>query len=300
MTRYTPQWLQSGSYSGSQDRRLIGAIWPAAASSSCAVTANAGLMTVNVAPGQVAVPSQNNTGSTLCSSDGIETVGPLNAAPSSGTNRIDLIICRPRGTDLDGGGNNDFIFDFVTGTAAATPAVPATPAGTVALAQIYIPGGSASIAAGNVTDVRPGGLPIPPPAGTGSPPRGWVASAVGPASQVNAGTTQTTVLQLTAALVAGRRYRVSVQVLGSQQGASGQPQATFTDSAGLVPVGIVRPFWTGAAIVATTAVPGNGMWTFVAAATGNDIFTLTVGSTAGTCQVGVNAAQISLEDIGSQ
>ena len=114
-------------------------------------------MTVTVAPGQVAVPTQNNTGATLCSSDGIENV-TLTAAPSSGTNRYDLIICRPRGNDLDGGANNDFIFDFVTGTPAASPAVPATPAGTVALAQIYVPGGSASVTAGNITDVRPGGL----------------------------------------------------------------------------------------------------------------------------------------------
>ena len=30
MTRYTPQWLQAGSYAGAYDRRLIGALWPGA------------------------------------------------------------------------------------------------------------------------------------------------------------------------------------------------------------------------------------------------------------------------------
>lgn len=173
MTRYTPQWLQSGSYAASQDRRLLGALWPGPASAGCAVSTPVGTMNVNVAPGSVAVPSQNNTGSSLCTSDAIETV-TLPAAPPSGTNRIDLIICRPRGTDLDGGGNNDFIFDSVQGSAVASPSVPATPAGTVALATVYLTGGSASIAAANINDVRPWGLSVggaqalPPPVTTGA------------------------------------------------------------------------------------------------------------------------------------
>ena len=156
MTRYTPNWLQQGSYSAAMDRRVLAALWPAAVSNGCAVTVSSG-MALNVAPGQVAVPSQNSTGTSLCTSDAVETV-TLAAAPGSGQNRYDLVVCQPRGNDLDGGANNDFIFVNVTGVAAATPTVPATPPGSVALAQIYIPGGSASVTAGNVTDVRPHGL----------------------------------------------------------------------------------------------------------------------------------------------
>src|SRR2546430_166712 len=107
MTRYTPQWLQAGSYAASVDRRLLGALWPSPASTGCAVTVSAG-MTVNIAPGQAAVPSQNITGSTPCSSYAVEQV-TLSSAPGAGTNRYDLIICRPRGNDLDGGANTDFI-----------------------------------------------------------------------------------------------------------------------------------------------------------------------------------------------
>jgi hypothetical protein len=172
MTRYTPLWLQSGSYAGSQDRRLLGALWPAAASSGCAVSPGTAAMTVNVAPGSVAVPSQNNTGSTLCASDAQEVVGPLAAAPPSGQSRIDRIICRPRGTDLDGGANNDFIFDFLTGTPATSPAQPtppAVPAGTATLARILIPGASATIAPANITDERPAGLGVPNPSRAGGP-----------------------------------------------------------------------------------------------------------------------------------
>jgi hypothetical protein len=107
----------------------------------------------------MAVPTQNSTGSTLCVSDNVEQV-TLAAAPASGNNRIDLIICQPRGNDLDGGSNNDFIFTSVTGTAAASPTVPPTPPGALTLAQIYVPGGSASVTAGNITDVRPGSLAV--------------------------------------------------------------------------------------------------------------------------------------------
>jgi hypothetical protein len=71
------------------------------------------------------------------------------------------VIVQARGNDLDGGANNDFVFTTVTGTAAASPTVPAVPNNAVALAQIYVPGGSASVTAGNITDVRPGTVPLP-------------------------------------------------------------------------------------------------------------------------------------------
>jgi hypothetical protein len=206
MTRYAPQWLQAGSYAASVDRRLIGALWPAAASSGCAVSASAG-MVVNVAAGQVAVPTQNNTGSTLCSSDAVEQV-TLTAAPGSGVNRIDLVTCHPRGNDLDGGANTDFIFDHVDGVAAASPAVPATPAGQVALARILVPGGSASVVAGNITDVRPGGLSVASlvPAST---PRGTLAQAVATTNSAST-TTSLTWFSAPAITVDGtRRIKIS-------------------------------------------------------------------------------------------
>jgi hypothetical protein len=152
MTRYTPLWEQAGSYAAGVDRRLIAALWPIPAVTGCAVTAPGGTMQVNVAAGSVAVPSQNSTGSTLCVSDAVEPV-PIGTA--SGQNRIDLVTCHPRGTDLDGGTNNDFIFDTVAGVPGASPVAPATPAGQVALAQVLVPTGSVAVAAANITDVRP-------------------------------------------------------------------------------------------------------------------------------------------------
>jgi hypothetical protein len=158
MTRYTPDWLQQGTYSAAMDRRVLQALWPGAASSGCAVTAGSG-MTVNVAAGQMAVPTANATGTLVCTSDAVEPVA-LAAAP--GTNsRIDLVVCQARGNDLDGGANNDFIFAAVTGTVAASPVAPAVPANAVALAQIAVGTGVAAIVAGNITDTRLGGMTVP-------------------------------------------------------------------------------------------------------------------------------------------
>jgi hypothetical protein len=118
-------------------------------------------MTLYVAPGQVAVPSQNNTGSTLCTSDAAEQVA-VGAAPPAGQNRTDLIVCRPRDVDLDGvSPDGDFIFDVVAG--AAGGAVPATPAGTTALYQVRVPGAAAALTPADLTDVRPGNLAVPLP-----------------------------------------------------------------------------------------------------------------------------------------
>jgi hypothetical protein len=135
-------------------------------------------MTVNVAPGQIAVPTLNNTGSSLCTSDAVEQV-TLTAAPPSGQNRIDLIICRPRAADIDGSSNNDFIFDLVTGTPGTTGTIPATPAGTVSLAQVAVAGGVAAITGANITDVRPFALAVgsanglPPAVITGTAVHAW-------------------------------------------------------------------------------------------------------------------------------
>jgi hypothetical protein len=177
MTRYTPQWLQAGSYPASLDRRLLGALWPAAAVSGMTVSP-AGGMLLNVAAGQAAVPTANNTGSVLCSSDAVEQV-VLGAAPGAGTNRIDVVTVMPRGNDLDGGANTDFIFNVIAGAAVASPVAPAVPAGQVAIANVFVGGGVAAIVAANITDVRPLGLAVggsaalPPPLGAGAPTQGY-------------------------------------------------------------------------------------------------------------------------------
>jgi len=152
MTRYTPLWLQAGSYPAAGDRRLISAIWPAAVVSGCAVTVQAN-MNLNVGVGWVVVPTANNTGSVLCASDSIEVV-TLGTAPGAGTNRIDVVACTVTSTDIGTAAGDAFSFTAIAGTPAASPVAPAVPAGSVAIAQVLVIGGQATIQAGNITDRR--------------------------------------------------------------------------------------------------------------------------------------------------
>jgi hypothetical protein len=217
--------LQAGTYSASVDRRLLGALWPAAAVSGCAVTVASG-MTVNIAAGIVAVPTGNSTGSMLCTTDAVEQV-TLAAAPASGSNRYDLVVCQARGNDVDGGANNDFIFANVTGTAAASPTVPAVPANAVALAQIYVPGASASVTAGNITDTRI--LTIPP---VGRHTLGY-AQATASQGSITTGS-DLTGLTVTFSTAGGRRVKLSGQIVAQSTAAGDYARLDTTDGAGTI------------------------------------------------------------------
>jgi hypothetical protein len=167
MTRYAPLWLQDETYPASVDRRLLGALWPGGGANGCAVSSAGSGMMLEVAPGSVAVPSSNNTGSVVCHSDAVENLTLDPAVHPPNQERCDLIICQARGADLDGGTDNDFVFAFVTGVPYAPPFdavrdTPATPPGALALARANVVGGSAAIAPANITDVRPGALAVPP------------------------------------------------------------------------------------------------------------------------------------------
>jgi hypothetical protein len=161
MAHFGPLWLQQGSYPAGSDRRLIAALWPNGGVTGMAVSPGGSGMSLSVAPGSCAVPTPNNTGSTLCGTDTVDSSASCPAAPASGLNRYDVVTVLPRGNDLDGGANNDWILNVISGTAVASPTVPAVPAGQLALAQIYVPGGSASVSAGNITDMRGMQMAVP-------------------------------------------------------------------------------------------------------------------------------------------
>ena len=128
-------------------------------------------------------------------------------------------------------------------------------------------------------------------------PLGWVASQLGPATQTDV-SALATVFTLSASLTAGRRYKISANVLASQQTASGTPGCTLNDSLGLVPFNSVRPIWDAVAAPAAIARIGSGFWVFTATATATDVFTLAGQSTAGVLRFGANVSQMVLEDLG--
>ena len=218
MTRYAPLWEQAQTYAAAVDRRLIAQVsgGPYPLVTGCAVTVSTGTMNMNIAAGGVVVPTPNNTGSTLCYSDAVEVVASP-TAPASGSNRIDVVVCQARGNDLDGGSNNDFLFQVVAGTVATagSEVAPATPAGAVALAQVRVIGGAASLNAANLLDRRilqpwaePWGLITPP------------VSTTGNSGSIGATTADIPGMAVTFQALANRRYRVFIQQIIQQQTAA--------------------------------------------------------------------------------
>lgn len=153
MARLTPQWQQNSSYPASVDRGLLTALWPAAASRGHVPTVVAGSMNLTLSVGVTAVPMTGTNGTELCQSDAPETVA-LPTPPAAGTSRIDLVCLQVRDQAIDAGANNDWIFSVVSGTAAASPTVPAVPANAVAVAQVTVPGGTVNLNTATLIDRR--------------------------------------------------------------------------------------------------------------------------------------------------
>jgi hypothetical protein len=162
MTRHLPLWLQQGSYAAELDRLLMNTLWgPTGGTVGLDYTAVPGTMTAELSPGRAVVPTATGGGSTLCVSDAVEliTFGP---APGAGLERVDLVYVLPRGNDLDGGPDNDFVFSVLAGTPQAPPSTPGTepvtPVGALPLYYLTIPGGSASLDSAVISrDFRVGG-----------------------------------------------------------------------------------------------------------------------------------------------
>jgi len=153
MTRYAPLWQQNSTYPAATDRGLLGTLWPSSGSTGAAVSVVSGTMNVSIAVGTAAVAMGANL-TQLCRWDVAEVV-TLAAAPPSGNSRIDLIILQVRDAAVDGGGNNDFLFQAIAGTpATSNPATPAVPTNAYALAQVLVPGAAANLNGATLTDRR--------------------------------------------------------------------------------------------------------------------------------------------------
>ena len=128
-------------------------------------------------------------------------------------------------------------------------------------------------------------------------PVGYLGSGLGPASQTDVGATATTVASVAAALVVGRRYRVSAQALASQQTAVGTPNITLSSAGGSLPGGSTIRLATTVSASIGQAVTGAAVWTFTATLA-SDTFNVQGVTTAGVLRFGANATQMTVEDIG--
>lgn len=155
--RTPPSWLQNGSHPAENDRLSMQALYATTGiigASSLAVTQNGTPnMSVNIAAGWAAILGtyQANMGVYTAYNDA--TVNAAIATSNPSLPRIDL-VCLTVSDSFYTGVTNTVAVNVVTGTAAASPAVPSTPTNSIALAQIAVGAGVTSILNANITDVR--------------------------------------------------------------------------------------------------------------------------------------------------
>jgi hypothetical protein len=152
-----PSWLQNGSHPAENDRLTTQALWATTGiikNTSLAVTANSPVgMSVLVASGWAAVvgTTQPNMGTYVAFNDATTT---LTITTANATDpRIDLVCLTINDSYYTGSADN-VVFQVIAGTPAGSPTVPATPANSIALAQVYVGAGVLSISSGNITDLR--------------------------------------------------------------------------------------------------------------------------------------------------
>jgi hypothetical protein len=155
--RTPPSWLQNGSHTAENDRLSMQSIYATTGivgATSLAATQNGTPnMTVNLASGWAAVvgTTQANMGVYVGYND-----APLSAAITVSpvaNSRIDL-VCLTVNDAFYAGVLNNLVLNVVAGVVAASPVVPATPANSIALAQVLVGTAVSSIVTANITDVR--------------------------------------------------------------------------------------------------------------------------------------------------
>ena len=181
----TPGWLQQGSHTAEDDRLRqqaifgnTGVIGPESLLVSASTPA---AMSVSVAAGWAAIigTTQANMGVYVCFNDAATTVA---IAAADATNpRIDL-VCVVVNDAYYSGLINDVEFKVVTGTPAASPAVPATPANALVLAQVAVAAAATTIVAANITDKR---APVTVTPILKSPQEVWTVSATAATGAIN-------------------------------------------------------------------------------------------------------------------
>ena len=155
--RTPPSWLQQGSHPAENDRLTAQALWKTTGivnAADLAVTQSATpAMTAQIAAGYGVIigTTQVNMGAYMAYNDGATTVNFTTANPT--LPRIDL-VCVTINDAYYTGSLNSVIFQVIAGTANASPTVPATPANSLALAQVAIAANATSIVNANITDLR--------------------------------------------------------------------------------------------------------------------------------------------------
>jgi hypothetical protein len=152
-----PSWLQNGSHPAENDRLTTQALWATTGiikSTSLETVANSPVgMSVIVRAGWAAIvgTTQPLMGTYVAYNDG--DVG-LTITTANATNpRIDL-VCVTVNDSYYSGSTDNVVIQVIAGTPAGSPVAPATPANSIALAEVYVGASVLSINNGNITDKR--------------------------------------------------------------------------------------------------------------------------------------------------
>lgn len=155
--RTPPSWQQNASHPAENDRLSTQGLWRTTGilkSTDLAVSANGTPnMSVNVASGWAAIVGDytTNMGTYIAYNDAVTNL--LISAANPSNPRIDK-ICMTVSDSYYLGSLNQVAFNVVAGTPAVSPAAPATPTNSIALATVYVGAGAVTIVAGNITDTR--------------------------------------------------------------------------------------------------------------------------------------------------
>ena len=168
MATEDPLWIQGLTYSGREDRTVIESVFGEGVIEAGHLVVSprqAGAnMSVDVATGTAAVTGDDQAyqGRYLIRSTAVENVA-VGAAPASNS-RIDLVVAQVQDASVVGAVNG-WVISVLAGAASASPVAPALPSTAIALAEVRVPAGTASIDASLITDRRsiarvPGGAPV--------------------------------------------------------------------------------------------------------------------------------------------
>jgi microcystin-dependent protein len=163
MTRQNPIWIQTSggvpTYPARLDRMLAYQTFTEGVLSGFLVSQRAlgANMTLDISAGYAVIygDDQANQHAYVINDDAADLSAVTIAAAPGSQSRIDLVYVRINDPNAGGPAGNNFTFGVVTGTAAASPTVPALPTSAIPLATVLIAVGNSSVIDSMITDTRP-------------------------------------------------------------------------------------------------------------------------------------------------
>ena len=166
MSLLTPTWLQNGVYTARMDRVFAdvllteGVIRPAAGLLRVTQRGAGANNSVDIAAGYAVITGDDTADQGNYLVRNTATVNLVAAAAPGANQRIDLVCLRVNDPAAGGPVGDNAQFVYITGVAAPSPVVPATPTTAIPLARILRTAGDTQVVNANITDVRAASLTL--------------------------------------------------------------------------------------------------------------------------------------------